>query len=87
MWHLPLDRRYRKLLDSEIADVKNIGGDSGGAITAALFLAEWAGDTPWAHLDIAGPMRWESAEGYRPKGASGYGARLLAELAAEFVAP
>lgn len=87
VWHLPLDRRYRKLLDSEIADVKNIGGDSGGAITAALFLAEWAGDTPWAHLDIAGPMRWESAEGYRPKGASGYGARLLAELAAEFVAP
>lgn len=87
VWHLPLDRRYRKLLDSEIADVKNIGGDSGGAITAALFLAEWAGDTPWAHLDIAGPMRWESTEGYRPKGASGYGARLLAELAATFVAP
>src|SRR5690606_9469026 len=47
VWHLPLDRRYRKLLDSERADVKNIGGDSGGAITAALFLAEWAGETPW----------------------------------------
>ena len=87
VWHLPLDRRYRKLLDSEIADVKNIGGDSGGAITAALFLAEWAGDTPWAHLDIAGPMRWESAEGYRPKGASGFGARLLAELAQGFTKP
>ena len=87
VWHLPLDRRYRKLIDSEIADVKNIGGDSGGAITAALFLAEWAGDTPWAHLDIAGPMRWESAEGYRPKGASGYGARLLAELAMQFTTP
>ena len=87
VWHMPLDRRYRKLLESEIADVKNIGGDSAGAVTAALFLAEWAGDTPWAHLDIAGPMRWESAEGYRPKGASGFGARLLAELAAQFVAP
>jgi len=87
VWHLPLDRRYRKLLDSEIADVKNIGGYSGGAITAALFLAEWAGDTPWAHLDIAGPMRWESAEGYRPKGASGFGARLLAELAQGFTKP
>ena len=87
VWHMPLDRRYRKLIDSEIADVKNIGGDSGGAITAALFLAEWAGDTPWAHLDIAGPMRWESAEGYRPKGASGFGARLLVELADGFVAP
>ena len=87
VWHLPLDRRYRKLLDSEIADVKNIGGDSGGAITAALFLAEWAGETPWAHLDIAGPMRWESAEGYRPKGASGFGARLLAELAQGFTKP
>ncbi len=87
VWHLPLDRRYRKLMDSEIADVKNIGGDSGGAITAALFLAEWAGDTPWAHLDIAGPMRWESTEGYRPKGASGFGARLLVELAQGFRKP
>ncbi|NLF04073.1 MAG: leucyl aminopeptidase [Actinomycetales bacterium] len=87
VWHLPLDRRYRKLLDSEIADVKNIGGDSGGAITAALFLAEWAGETPWAHLDIAGPMRWESTEGYRPKGASGFGARLLVELAQGFTKP
>jgi len=87
VWHLPLDRRYRKNLDSEIADVKNIGGDSGGAITAALFLAEWAGDTPWAHLDIAGPMRWESTEGYRPKGASGFGARLLVELAQGFQKP
>ena len=87
VWHLPLDRRYRKLLDSEIADVKNIGGDSAGAITAALFLAEWAGETPWAHLDIAGPMRWESTEGYRPKGASGFGARLLVELAQGFTKP
>ena len=87
VWHMPLDRRYRKYLDSEIADVKNIGFDSAGAITAALFLAEWAGQTPWAHLDIAGPMRWESTEGYRPKGASGFGARLLAELAAGFRKP
>lgn len=51
VWRLPLDRRYRSQLDSEVADIKNLGGEYAGAITAALFLAEWVGDVPWAHLD------------------------------------
>ncbi|HZA79965.1 MAG TPA: leucyl aminopeptidase, partial [Actinomycetes bacterium] len=56
VWHLPLPQEYRKDLDSEIADLKNItGGRGGGALTAGLFLAEFAGEIPWAHLDIAGP--------------------------------
>ncbi len=56
VWHLPLPTDYRKLLDSEIADLRNVGTTSyGGALTAGLFLKEFAGDVPWAHLDIAGP--------------------------------
>ncbi len=55
-WELPLFKGYRKSIDSNIADIKNISsGSYGGAIVAALFLAEYAGDGPWAHLDIAGP--------------------------------
>ena len=54
VWQLPLERtRYRKLLDSDVADLKNVGGPQGGAIIAAVFLSEFVGDTPWAHLDIA----------------------------------
>jgi leucyl aminopeptidase len=60
LWQLPLAREYRKLIDSNVADMKNVGGPYGGAIIAALFLAEFVGDTPWAHLDIAGPMDSES---------------------------
>ena len=64
VWQLPLDtKRYRKLLDSDVADMKNIGGPYGGAITAALFLTEFVGDVPWAHLDIAGPMNVDADEG------------------------
>ncbi|MDQ3470114.1 MAG: leucyl aminopeptidase, partial [Actinomycetota bacterium] len=70
VWQLPLERtRYRKLLDSDIADVKNVGGPYGGAITAAVFLSEFVGDTPWAHLDIAGPMKVDADESWRSKGA------------------
>ena len=87
VWQLPLDARYRPWLDSDIADIKNIGGSYAGSITAALFLSEWVGDTPWAHLDIAGPMRSESVDAWRTKGATGFGARLLAEFAANFAAP
>ena len=54
VWQLPLDKRYRKELDSTVADLKNLGGANAGAITAALFLAEFVGDVPWAHIDIAG---------------------------------
>jgi leucyl aminopeptidase len=88
VWQLPLDRkRYRKLLDSDVADVKNVGGPHGGAITAAVFLSEFVGDVPWAHLDIAGPMKVDSDESWRSKGATGFGTRLLVELATSFAAP
>ena len=88
VWQLPLEMaRYRKLLDSDVADMKNVGGPYGGAITAAVFLSEFVGDTPWAHIDMAGPMKADADDGWRPKGATGYGARLLAELAASFTPP
>ncbi len=78
MWQLPLEtKRYRKLLDSDVADVKNVGGPYGGAITAAVFLSEFVGDVPWAHLDIAGPMKVDADESWRSKGATGFGTRLL----------
>jgi len=87
IWQLPLERRYRKQLDSQIADLKNIGGENAGAITAALFLAEFVGDVPWAHLDIAGTVRADSSESWRPEGATGFGVRLLADLAQNFTRP
>jgi len=88
VWQLPLETaRYRKLLDSDVADVKNVGGPYGGAITAAVFLSEFVGDTPWAHIDMAGPMKSDTDDSWKPKGATGYGARLLAELAATFRPP
>ena len=87
VWQLPLERGYRKLLDSNVADMRNIGGPYGGAITAALFLNEFTGDVPWAHLDIAGPMNVDSDEGWLTRGATGFGARLLATLALDFKRP
>ncbi len=84
LWQLPLAREYRKLLDSQVADMKNIGGPYGGVITASLFLAEFVGDTPWAHLDIAGPMDVDADEGWNSRGATGYGTRLLIDLAMNF---
>ena len=87
VWQLPLEPKYRKLLDSVVADMRNIGGPYGGAITAALFLSEFVGDVPWAHLDIAGPMDAESDDGIYAKGATGYGTRLLIDLACQFEKP
>jgi leucyl aminopeptidase len=88
VWQLPLDsKRYRKLLDSDIADLKNIGGPYGGTITAAIFLSQFVGDVPWAHLDIAGPMNVGLDESWRTKGATGFGTRLLVELATRFTPP
>ncbi len=69
---------YRKLLDSPIADMKNIGGRFGGTLTAGLFLKEFvADDIPWVHLDIAGPAFTESAEAEIPRGGTGFGVRTL----------
>ena len=76
-WQLPLVEEYRKKIDSEIADMKNIGDRYGGAITAALFLKEFAGDTPWVHIDIAGPARSTVDEFELTKGATGSGVRTL----------
>ena len=83
MWHLPIPDDYRSLLDTPIADMKNIGGRWGGALTAALILKEFVGEVPWAHLDIAGPARWTKDEHYQAKGGSGYGVRTLVALAAD----
>jgi leucyl aminopeptidase len=55
VWQLPMDDELRKEIESDVADVKNVGSRFGGAITAAMFLEKFVGDTPWAHLDIAGP--------------------------------
>jgi leucyl aminopeptidase len=76
-WQLPLFRDYRALIDSKVADVKNIGKRYGGAITAALFLAEFAGDTPWCHLDIAGPAFSERDHDLGPAGGTGAPVRTL----------
>ncbi|NNE12226.1 MAG: leucyl aminopeptidase, partial [Ilumatobacter sp.] len=72
VWQLPLAKqRYRKLLDSVVADMKNVGGPYAGATTAAIFLSEFTGDVPWAHIDIAGPMNVDSDSGWKSKGATG----------------
>jgi leucyl aminopeptidase len=78
LWPLPLVEDYRKLLDSPVADLKNIGGRYGGTITAGLFLREFVGaGIPWAHLDIAGPAFTEEVPADGPKGATGFGVRTL----------
>jgi leucyl aminopeptidase len=81
VWRMPLEKRYRKQLDSQIADIANLGGPHAGATTAALFLHEFVGETPWAHLDIAGTMETEKDDSWRSAGATGFGARLLATVA------
>ena len=80
-WPMPLFDDYKELLKSEIADFTNTGGRAGGAISAAVFLKEFAGDLPWVHMDIAGTAWAEEAKPYQPKGATGVGVRTLAELA------
>ncbi|HEX5475382.1 MAG TPA: leucyl aminopeptidase [Vicinamibacterales bacterium] len=79
-WPLPLYDEYADQLRSEIADVMNSGGRPAGACTAAMFLKEFAGGRPWAHLDIAGTAWAEDARPYQPKGATGIAVRTLAEL-------
>ncbi len=87
-WELPLFKEYRKTIDSDIADLKNIsGGRYGGAIVAALFLAEYAGERAWAHLDIAGPARARETMGEQVKGASGVAVRTLIEVARAMAEP
>ncbi len=80
VWPMPLWKPYRKLLDTDAADMKHTGGRLGGSITAALFLKEFAGEQPWAHLDIASVSWQEENSAFAVRGASGFGARLLLEL-------
>ena len=78
-WPLPLWDEYRKLMDSDIADIKNSGGRAAGTITAGWFLKEFVGEVPWAHLDIAGTAYGDSPPPYLRKGASGVPTRLFIE--------
>jgi leucyl aminopeptidase len=78
-WPLPLWDEYRELIDSNIADIKNSGGRQAGSITAGWFLKEFVGETPWAHLDIAGTAYREEATPYLRKGATGVPTRLFIE--------
>jgi leucyl aminopeptidase len=84
MWHLPLDDEYRELIKSTIADIQNVGGRWGGAISAAWFLREFTGDTPWVHLDIAGTAWLDDAKPWMGKGGTGVAVRTLVELAMNF---
>jgi leucyl aminopeptidase len=80
VWRMPLVEDYRGLLDSGIADLRQMSSDAhagGGSIVAALFLREFAGRRRWAHLDIAGPARSDKDEYEVTRGATGFGARLL----------
>jgi leucyl aminopeptidase len=77
IWQLPLFADYRALIDSKVADIKNIGKRYGGAITASWFLAEFVGETPWVHLDIAGPAFSEHGNDLGPAGGTGMPVRTL----------
>jgi leucyl aminopeptidase len=77
IWRMPLEEKYFEGLKSPIADMKNTGPRPGGSITAALFLKQFVKETPWAHLDVAGPVWSDKGNGYNPSGATGYGVRTL----------
>jgi leucyl aminopeptidase len=83
VWHMPLGSDYDKLIDSKVADMKNVGGRWGGSITAAQFLKRFVGDTPWVHLDVAGVAFGAPADEISRTFGSGYGVRLLDRLIAD----
>ncbi len=80
VWRLPLTKEYSKQIDSKVADLKNVGDQGAGTITAGAFLQAFVGDTPWVHLDIAGTAWSFTEKSYIPKGPSGIGVRLLLEM-------
>lgn len=85
MWSLPLEKNYKREIKSEVADLRNIAGRWGGAVTAGLFLQEFVNEIPWAHLDIAGPSFAERPfNAYTGKGGTGVGVRTLIELLRTF---
>jgi leucyl aminopeptidase len=88
MWELPVYAPYRRHIDSDVADMKNIGlPGQAGSIAAALFLQEFVGKTPWAHLDIAGTAWSDGPHEYGPRGGTGASLRTLVELVANFTKP
>jgi leucyl aminopeptidase len=84
MWHMPLDDEYRDYLKSAFADLPNVGGRWGGAVTAAMFLKEFADPAPWVHLDIAGTAWLDDAKPYMAKGPTGLPVRTLVRLAMDW---
>ena len=80
IWQMPMYEQYKEQNKSNVADIKNVGGRDGGAITAAQFLSEFAGDTPWVHLDIAGTSMTDKEKNYLVKGATGVPTRTLVNL-------
>ena len=88
VWRLPLPDDYKSQLDSSVADMKNIGGPHGGALTAGLFLSNFVEEgIPWAHLDIAGPAFTDAEENEITKGGTGFGVRLLLDALVNFELP
>jgi len=77
VWQMPLYDEYKDYIKSDVADIKNSGGKNGSLVTAGYFLKEFAGDTPWVHLDIAGTAWNDKDKPYMPKGATAIGVRLL----------
>jgi len=84
MWPMPLEDDYKDYLKSAFADLANVGGRWGGAITAAYFLKEFAEDTPWVHLDIAGTAWLDDAKPFLAKGPTGLPVRTLVRLATDW---
>jgi leucyl aminopeptidase len=80
LWRMPLGKEYDKMIDSKFADMKNTGGRHAGSITAAHFIGRFVGDTPWAHLDIAGTAMGSPLDEINQSWGSGYGVRLLDQL-------
>jgi leucyl aminopeptidase len=80
IWQMPMYDEYKEKNKSDVADIKNVGGRYGGAIIGAQFLAEFVGDTPWVHLDIAGTSMSEKEGAYLVKGATGVPVRTLVNL-------
>jgi leucyl aminopeptidase len=80
-WRMPLPNDYKDLLKSDFADINNMSGTRwGGAVTAALFLSEFVENTPWAHMDIAGPAYLKKGHAYCGPGGTGFGVRLLCDF-------
>lgn len=87
VWQMPMFEEYRDLIKSDIADIKNSGGRLAGSMAAAWFLAEFVGNTPWVHLDIAGTVRSELTRGHVVKGATGVMVRTLVQFALDSAQP